>query len=74
MNGAKIFENSKVTRILVKDGRAVGVETTDGTIHADRVVIAASRQALKRCARARAFLVSRLTSMPTATNSAPSSR
>lgn len=41
MNGAKVFENSKVTRILVKDGKAIGVETTDGTIHADKVVIAA---------------------------------
>ena len=41
MNGAKVFENSKVTRILTRDGKAVGVETTDGTIHADKVVIAA---------------------------------
>jgi glycine cleavage system aminomethyltransferase T/glycine/D-amino acid oxidase-like deaminating enzyme len=41
MNGAKVFENSKVTRILVKDGKAIGVETTDGTIRADKVVIAA---------------------------------
>ncbi|WP_119275241.1 GcvT family protein [Taklimakanibacter deserti] len=41
MNGAKIFENSKVSRILVKDGKVMGVETTDGTIHADKVVIAA---------------------------------
>jgi len=38
--GAKVFENTKVTRILVKDGKAVGVETTDGTIMADKVVIA----------------------------------
>jgi heterotetrameric sarcosine oxidase gamma subunit len=38
--GAQVFENTKVTRILTKDGRAVGVETTDGTIMADKVVIA----------------------------------
>ena len=39
--GAKIFENTKVTRILVEKGKAVGVETADGTIMADKVVIAA---------------------------------
>src|SRR5262245_33080706 len=39
--GAKIFENSKVTRILLKDGSAAGVETAGGTISADKVVIAA---------------------------------
>ncbi|MFN0191276.1 MAG: FAD-dependent oxidoreductase, partial [Aestuariivirga sp.] len=38
--GGKVFENSKVTRILVKNGKAVGVETADGTIEADKVVIA----------------------------------
>ncbi len=38
--GAKIFENSKVTRILTKGGAAVGVETADGTIMADKVVMA----------------------------------
>ena len=38
--GAKIFENTKVTRILVEKGNAVGVETTEGTIMADKVVIA----------------------------------
>ena len=38
--GAKIFENTKVTRILVERDKAVGVETTDGTIMADKVVIA----------------------------------
>ncbi|MFO1122379.1 MAG: FAD-dependent oxidoreductase [Hyphomicrobiales bacterium] len=38
--GAKVFENTKVTRILVKDGKATGVETTDGTIMADKVVVA----------------------------------
>jgi heterotetrameric sarcosine oxidase gamma subunit len=39
--GAKVFENVKVTRIAVENGAAKAVETTQGTIHADRVVIAA---------------------------------
>jgi heterotetrameric sarcosine oxidase gamma subunit len=38
--GGKVFENVKVTRILTKEGAATGVETTDGTILADKVVIA----------------------------------
>jgi len=38
--GAKVLENTKVTRILVKDGKANGVETADGTIMADKVVVA----------------------------------
>ena len=38
--GAKIFENVKVTRILTSEGKSTGVETTDGTIMADKVVIA----------------------------------
>ncbi len=38
--GAKIFENTKVTRILTKDGKAVGVETPQGSIQADKVVLA----------------------------------
>jgi heterotetrameric sarcosine oxidase gamma subunit len=38
--GAKIFENVKVTRILTNEGKATGVETTDGTIMADKVVLA----------------------------------
>ena len=38
--GAKILENVKVTRILTKDGAAYGVETADGTILADKVVVA----------------------------------
>ena len=38
--GARIFENTKVTRILVHEGRARGVETERGTILADKVVIA----------------------------------
>ena len=38
--GAKVLENVKVTRILTKDGAAYGVETSDGTILADKVVVA----------------------------------
>jgi 4-methylaminobutanoate oxidase (formaldehyde-forming) len=38
--GAQVFENTKVTRILVTKGKVTGVETTDGTILADKVVIA----------------------------------
>jgi heterotetrameric sarcosine oxidase gamma subunit len=38
--GAKVFENTKVTRILTAKGKAVGVETTSGTIKADKVVLA----------------------------------
>ena len=38
--GAKVFENTKVTRVLVENGKAVGVETAAGTIRADKVVIA----------------------------------
>jgi len=37
--GAKILENTKVTRILVENGRAVGVETAEGVIRADTVVL-----------------------------------
>src|SRR5688500_15628122 len=40
-NGAKVFENTKVTRIIVENGTAVGVETVAGTIEADKRVIAA---------------------------------
>ena len=38
--GVKIFENVKVSRILAQSGKAIGVETTDGTIMADKVVMA----------------------------------
>jgi heterotetrameric sarcosine oxidase gamma subunit len=38
--GAKIFENVKVIRILTHEGKATGVETADGTIQADKVVMA----------------------------------
>ncbi|MFL5260529.1 MAG: FAD-dependent oxidoreductase [Hyphomicrobiales bacterium] len=39
--GAEVIENTKVTRILLEGGRAVGVETAAGTIRADKIVIAA---------------------------------
>src|SRR5215217_4103376 len=39
--GAEVIENTKVTRILLEAGRAVGVETAAGTIRADKIVIAA---------------------------------
>ncbi|WP_119459272.1 GcvT family protein [Rhodospirillaceae bacterium SYSU D60014] len=37
--GARIFEQTKVTRILVERGRAIGVETERGAIRADVVVL-----------------------------------
>jgi len=39
MRGAKIIENLPVTQILVEGGRAVGVMTNAGAIHAKKVVI-----------------------------------
>lgn len=36
--GAQIFENVKVTEILVRNGRATGVRTSDGDIEAEFVV------------------------------------
>jgi len=41
MRGARIFENTAVTRIRVEQGRAVGVETETGYIAADTVVLCA---------------------------------
>ncbi len=38
--GAKIHENTKVTRILTENGKATGVETASGTVMADKVVVA----------------------------------
>lgn len=38
MNGAQIFEDTKVTRIVIEGGRAVGVETEQGLIRAEHVV------------------------------------
>ncbi|MBN9270278.1 MAG: FAD-dependent oxidoreductase, partial [Mesorhizobium sp.] len=39
MRGGRIFENTKVEKILVENGRAVGVVTDKGEIRASRVVI-----------------------------------
>ncbi|MCR9221048.1 MAG: FAD-dependent oxidoreductase [Alphaproteobacteria bacterium] len=39
MRGAKIFENTAVSKILVEGGRAVGVETEKGPVKARTVVI-----------------------------------
>jgi len=41
MRGARIFENTAVTRIRVEQGRAVGVETETGYVAADTVVLCA---------------------------------
>jgi heterotetrameric sarcosine oxidase gamma subunit len=38
--GGQVFENVKVTRIITDKGKATGVETTQGTIKADKVVMA----------------------------------
>lgn len=40
MGGARILENTKVERVLVESGRAVGVALADGEIRARHVVIA----------------------------------
>jgi 4-methylaminobutanoate oxidase (formaldehyde-forming) len=41
MRGAKIVENVKVDKLLVENGRAVGVQTQEGVIKAGTVVLAA---------------------------------
>ncbi|MFT4437781.1 GcvT family protein [Caballeronia sp. 15715] len=41
MRGAKVLENQKVEKLLVENGRAVGVQTAEGVIKANTVVIAA---------------------------------
>ncbi|TCO74078.1 GcvT family protein [Rhodovulum euryhalinum] len=45
--GARIFEKTRVTGITVRDGRAVGVETAQGTIAAEVVVNCAGQWARK---------------------------
>jgi 4-methylaminobutanoate oxidase (formaldehyde-forming) len=40
MHGAQVIQNVKVEEILVEGGRAVGVETEQGSIAADNVVLA----------------------------------
>lgn len=41
MRGAKVLENQKVEKLLVENGRAVGVQTAEGVIRANTVVLAA---------------------------------
>jgi 4-methylaminobutanoate oxidase (formaldehyde-forming) len=41
MRGARIFENTAVTKIRIERGRATGVETPEGFIAADTVVLCA---------------------------------
>jgi 4-methylaminobutanoate oxidase (formaldehyde-forming) len=38
MNGAQIFEDTKVTRIVIERGHAIGVETEQGLVRAEHVV------------------------------------
>ncbi|NOD77813.1 FAD-dependent oxidoreductase [Ruegeria sp. HKCCD4332] len=38
MNGAQVFEDTKVTRVVIEGGRAVGVETAEGLVRAEHVV------------------------------------
>ncbi|MCT4610576.1 MAG: FAD-dependent oxidoreductase [Pelagimonas sp.] len=38
MNGAQIFENTKVSRVVIEGGRAIGVETEQGLVRAEHVV------------------------------------
>jgi 4-methylaminobutanoate oxidase (formaldehyde-forming) len=40
MRGVRIFENTKVTDLIIRNGRAVGVETESGAIEAETVVLA----------------------------------
>ena len=40
MYGARVLENVKVEEILVEDGQVVGVQTEQGSITADKVVLA----------------------------------
>ena len=40
MGGASIHENTKVTNVLIRNGRAIGVETDRGEIQSESVVLA----------------------------------
>ncbi|WP_027256554.1 GcvT family protein [Leisingera aquimarina] len=37
-NGAQIFEDTKVERVVIEGGRAIGVETAEGLVRAEHVV------------------------------------
>ncbi|HEX9858633.1 MAG TPA: FAD-dependent oxidoreductase, partial [Paracoccaceae bacterium] len=43
MAGVKIFEDTPVTRIIVEDGRIRGVETPDGTIQCEKLILCAGQ-------------------------------
>ena len=43
MSGVKILEDTPVTRILIEDGRVKGVETPEGTIECEKVVLCAGQ-------------------------------
>ena len=43
MAGVKIFEDTPVTRILVEDGRIAGVETAQGIVRCEKVIICAGQ-------------------------------
>ena len=43
MSGVKIFEDTPVTRIIVEDGKVKGVETAQGVIACEKVVICAGQ-------------------------------
>ena len=50
--GARIFENTPITRVRVENGRAIGVETAEGLLAADTVVLCAgmwSRELGREC-------------------------
>lgn len=43
MAGVKIFEDTPVTRIIVEDGRITGVQTPQGTIACEKVILCAGQ-------------------------------
>ncbi len=45
--GSKIFENTKATRILTRDGKVIGVETNQGVIATEKVLLAAGMWSLR---------------------------
>jgi len=50
--GARFFENTPITRVRVENGRAIGVETAEGLLAADTVVLCAgmwSRELGREC-------------------------
>ena len=43
MSGVKILEDTPVTRVIIEDGRVKGVETPDGTIECEKVILCAGQ-------------------------------